>query len=109
MPFIYPFDLRSSDHVVVFGWGVLLASLMLARGFGRFHGGNSPEATRCRLTEAALNQLRADGFEVRDEDVARLSLLLYEHINMLGWHSFSVPDAVAKGERRPLRNPANDE
>lgn len=51
--------------------------------------------------EAALNQLRADGFEVRDEDVARLSPLLHEHINMLGRYSFSVPDAVAKGELRP--------
>jgi hypothetical protein len=59
--------------------------------------------------EAALNQLRADGFEVRDEDVARLSPLLHEHINMLGRYSFSVPDAVAKGELRPLRNPAGDE
>src|SRR3546814_11923820 len=43
--------------------------------------------------EAALNQPRADGFEVRDEDVARLSPLLHEHINMLGRYSFSVPDA----------------
>ena len=59
--------------------------------------------------EAALNQLRADGFEVRDEDMARLSPLLHEHINMLGRYSFSVPDAVAKGELRPLRNPASDE
>ena len=59
--------------------------------------------------EAALNQLRADGFEVRDEDVARLSPLLHEHINMLGRYSFSVPDAVAKGELRPLRNSASDE
>ena len=59
--------------------------------------------------EAALNQLRADGFEVRDEDVARLSPLLHEHINMLGRYSFSVPDAVAKGELRPLRNPVSDE
>jgi hypothetical protein len=25
---------------------------------------------------------------------------------MLGRYSFSVPDAVAKGELRPLRNPA---
>ncbi|MEX5748763.1 Tn3 family transposase [Massilia sp. X63] len=59
--------------------------------------------------EAALNQLRADGFEVRDEDVARLSPLVHEHINMLGRYSFSVPDSVAKGELRPLRNPASDE
>lgn len=31
--------------------------------------------------EAALTHRRADGFEVRDEDVARLSPLLHEHIN----------------------------
>jgi hypothetical protein len=36
------------------------------------------------MLEAALNKLRADGFEVRDEDVARLSPLVHEHINMLG-------------------------
>jgi hypothetical protein len=59
--------------------------------------------------EAALNQLRADGFQVRDENVARLSPLLHEHINVLGRYSFSVPDAVAKGELRPLRNPTSDE
>lgn len=59
--------------------------------------------------EAAVNQLRADGSEVRDEGVARLSPLLHEHINMLGRYSFSTPDAVAKGELRPLRNPASDE
>ena len=59
--------------------------------------------------EAALNQLREEGFQVKDDDVARLSPLLHEHINMLGRYSFSVPDGVAKGELRPLRNPANDE
>ncbi len=34
------FDLRSTEHVVVAGAGMLLMSLMLARHFGRFHGGN---------------------------------------------------------------------
>ena len=57
--------------------------------------------------EAALNQLRQDGYPVRDDDVARLSPLLHEHINMLGRYSFSVPEAVAKGELRPLRDPAD--
>ena len=52
--------------------------------------------------EAALNQLRQDGYPVRDDDVARLSPLLHEHINMLGRYSFSVPEAVARGELRPL-------
>ena len=56
--------------------------------------------------DAALNQLRAEGFDVRPEDVARLSPLGFEHINMLGRYAFTLPDAVARGELRPLRNPA---
>jgi len=56
--------------------------------------------------DAALNQLRSEGFDVRDEDVARLSPLGFEHINMLGRYAFILPDAVARGELRPLRNPA---
>jgi len=56
--------------------------------------------------DAALDQLRAEGFDVRDEDVARLSPLGFEHINMLGRYVFTLPDAVARGELRPLRNPA---
>lgn len=42
---------------------------------------------------------------MNDDDVYRLLPLLREHINMLGRYSFSMPDAVAKGELRPLRNP----
>ena len=34
------FELRKTRHVVVLGLGALLMALMLARGFGRFHGGN---------------------------------------------------------------------
>jgi hypothetical protein len=36
------FDLRSTDHVVASGLGVLLMGVITARLFGRFHGGNSP-------------------------------------------------------------------
>ena len=59
--------------------------------------------------DAALNQLRQDGYPVRDDDVARLSPLLHEHINILGRYSFSVPEAVAKGELRPLRDPSEND
>jgi TnpA family transposase len=59
-------------------------------------------------TEAALQQLRTEGYVMRDEDIERLSPLLHEHINMLGRYSFTVPDAVARGELRPLRNPNED-
>src|SRR5580658_1837694 len=36
------FDLRSTVDAATLGVGVLLISLMHARSFGRFHGGNSP-------------------------------------------------------------------
>ena len=55
--------------------------------------------------DAALDQLRASGFDVRDEDVARLSPLGFDHINMLGRYAFVLPEKVARGELRPLRDP----
>jgi hypothetical protein len=39
------FDLRSTDHIVALGLGVLVIGLMTARMFGRFHGGNSTGAS----------------------------------------------------------------
>ncbi|MER2517230.1 MAG: Tn3 family transposase [Candidatus Accumulibacter phosphatis] len=59
-------------------------------------------------TEAALQQLRTEGYAMREEDIERLSPLLHDHINMLGRYSFAVPDAVARGELRPLRDPNED-
>jgi TnpA family transposase len=55
--------------------------------------------------DAAVNQLRAEGHEVRPEDVARLSPLGFKHVNMLGRYAFTLPDTVARGELRPLRDP----
>ena len=55
--------------------------------------------------DAALDLLRAEGFDVRDEDVARLSPLGNEHVNMLGRYAFTLPETVARGELRPLRDP----
>ena len=56
--------------------------------------------------DTALAQLRQEGYPVRDEDVARLSPFVHErHINLLGRYSFIVPEAVNRGELRPLRNP----
>ena len=56
--------------------------------------------------DAALAALRTEGFPVREEEVARLSPLGCEHINLLGRYAFSVPDQVRRGELRPLRDPA---
>lgn len=53
-----------------------------------------------------MAQLRAKGFDVRDEDMAQLSPFGFEHINMLGRYAFALPDAVVRGELQPLHNPA---
>jgi TnpA family transposase len=55
--------------------------------------------------QAALDQLRREGFEVKPEDVARLAPLGYKHFNFLGRYSFDLAEPVARGELRPLRNP----
>ena len=55
--------------------------------------------------EAALHQLRTAGFEVKAEDVARLSPLLYKPINFQGRYSCALSEAVAQGGLRPLRDP----
>lgn len=57
---------------------------------------------------AAVERLKQHGYPVLEEDLARLSPLIYEHINMLGRYSFAVPEEVARGELRPLRNPDDD-
>ncbi len=56
-------------------------------------------------TDAILAQLRIEGYPAQDEDAVRLSSFGHEHINMLGRYSFSVRDAVARGELRPFRTP----
>jgi hypothetical protein len=53
--------------------------------------------------DAAVQQLREDGFDVRDEDVAHLSPFVRHHINMLGRYSFQLPDLP--GGLRSLRDP----
>ena len=57
--------------------------------------------------DAALEQLRQQGYPIQDEDVARLSPLAFDHINLLGRYAFSVPESVQRGELRPLRSPSD--
>ncbi len=45
---------------------------------------------------AALEQLKAEGYPIPSEDVARLSPLVFDHINLLGRYAFSVPDSVIR-------------
>lgn len=57
-----------------------------------------------RYLDAAITELRAGGYEVRDEDAARLSPFVRHHINMLGRYSFLTPELA--GGLRPLRDPS---
>ena len=38
------FDLRTPDHALSFGAGLLVMGLFAATAFGRFHGGHAPKA-----------------------------------------------------------------
>jgi TnpA family transposase len=55
--------------------------------------------------EPALTRLRADGYAMQDEDVARLSPLLSERINVLGRYRFVLPEELAADGFRPLKEP----
>jgi TnpA family transposase len=59
-----------------------------------------------RYMNKALDQLRAEGYDVRDEDIARLSPLGYKHIHMHGRYHFRLSKRVRGGRLRPLRDPS---
>ncbi|WP_267242265.1 Tn3 family transposase [Streptomyces sp. PR69] len=56
-----------------------------------------------RYIDAAVAQLRAEGHEIKDEDVARLSPLKHRNLNVLGRYSFTASQPV--DGLRPLRDP----
>lgn len=57
-----------------------------------------------KYIDAAVAQLQAEGHDIREEDIARLSPLKHRNLNLLGRYNFagSVP---AAGALRPLRDP----
>ena len=46
---------------------------------------------------AALKELSPVGYAVYPEDVARLSPLIYRHLNFQGRHAFVLREAVVQG------------
>lgn len=54
-----------------------------------------------RYIQVALDELRSIGHPVNDEDVARLTPLLHEHVSMLGKYDFTLSEDVAQGNLRP--------
>jgi TnpA family transposase len=57
--------------------------------------------------QEAIQQIRADGLDVSNDDLAHLSPLIWRHLNFLGRYDFSLPDTVLNGGLRPLRNPTS--
>ena len=57
--------------------------------------------------QEAIRQVRADGMDVSNDDIAHLSPLIWRHLNFFGRYDFSLPDTVVNGGLRPLRNPTS--
>jgi TnpA family transposase len=58
--------------------------------------------------QEALRQITAQGASSDNADIAHLSPLIWRHINFLGRYDFALPETVANGGLRPLRNPTSE-
>ncbi len=58
--------------------------------------------------QETLRQLSEAGTPPLAADIARLSPVSWRHINFLGRYEFSLPDVVANGGLRPLRQPNSE-
>jgi TnpA family transposase len=58
-----------------------------------------------RYLDAAVARLRAEGHDIKDEDVARLSPLKDRHINFLGRYLFNIKASAPGQGLRPFRDP----
>ncbi|OKI54643.1 hypothetical protein AMK15_27515 [Streptomyces sp. MJM1172] len=56
-----------------------------------------------RYLDAAVAQLRVEGHDIKDEDVARLSPVKHKNLNVLGRYGFTASQPV--DGLRPLRDP----
>ena len=54
--------------------------------------------------DRAIAALRQAGARLRPEDMERLSPLGFKHVNLIGRYQFALPDSIAAGEFRPLRD-----
>ena len=59
-----------------------------------------------RYLNAAIEELRGQGLEIRDEDISRLSPLGHAHVNELGRYTFSTINTPTT--LRPFRDPTQD-
>lgn len=58
--------------------------------------------------QAALDQLKSEGYEINEDDVKNLSPARSEHINMYGKYYFNVEEGLKRKELRELRKPSSE-
>ena len=58
--------------------------------------------------QVVVANLQSRGHAIDPAELARGSPLAHRHINFLGRYAFSLPEAVARGELRPLRDPDSE-
>jgi hypothetical protein len=58
--------------------------------------------------QEVITQLKAEGWVIEDADLARLSPLIWRHINFIGRYNFAVPEVMANGGLRPLCIPGSE-
>jgi len=53
--------------------------------------------------QRALDQLTAEAYEIRRDDIRRLSPLAYGHLTLTGRYQVILAEAIRRGEHRPLK------
>lgn len=69
---------------------------------------NAVVARNTVYVSAMLEQLRAEGREVREEDVRHLSPARHAHINPHGKYGFNLERELNRIGLRPLRHPGRE-
>ena len=57
-----------------------------------------------KYMQLAIDYLQKQGLKVTREQIARLSPLVHQHINMLGRYNFELDTSLIQGNMRPLRD-----
>ena len=58
--------------------------------------------------QAAIEELRKEGYEIKEEDVKNLSPARSEHINMYGKYYFNIEEGLKRKGLRELRKPSSE-
>lgn len=58
--------------------------------------------------QAAIEQLKSEGYELNEDDVKHLSPARSEHINMYGRYYFNIEEGLRRKELRELRKPSSE-